>query len=83
MEASSLIGLNHGSISFVGRCTKGYKWPGRVGHGGLREDDTIIEVGLALVLWNQDLSNRWGQSARQKIKYMRGDKEFRRKGMNE
>ena len=57
MEASSLKGLNHGDISFKGRCTKGCKWLGRAGHGGPREDDTIIEVGLALVFWNQDLSN--------------------------
>ena len=80
MEASLLKGLNHGNISFVGRCTEGSKWPGREGHGGPREDGTIIEVGLALVLRNQDLCNGWGQSARQKIKYMRGDKEFRSRG---
>jgi hypothetical protein len=57
MEGSS---LNHGEISFVSRCTKEYKWPGRAGHDGPRKDGTIIEVGLALVLWNQDLNNGWG-----------------------
>ena len=61
----------------VSRCTKGCKWPGLVGHGGPREDSTIIEMGLALLLWNQDLRNGWQQSARQKIEYMRGGKEFR------
>ena len=53
---------------------------GRAGHGGPREDDMIIEVGLASVLWNQGLSNGWGQSAGQRTKYMRGDKEFRSRG---
>ena len=32
----------------------------------------IIELGLALVLWNQDLSNELGQLAKQKIEHMRG-----------
>ena len=77
MEASSLKGLNRGEISFISRCTKDCKWPRREGHGGRRKDNTIIEVGLAWVPWRQDLSNRWGQSARQKIEYMRGDKEFK------
>ena len=44
-------------------------------------------MGLALVLWNQDLSKERGQLARQKIEYMRGDEEFRgrerEKGTNE
>ena len=77
MEASSFEVFNHGDVSFVSRCTEGCKWPGRVGHGGPRKDGTITEVGLALVLWNQGLINERGQSARQKIEYMRGDKEFR------
>ena len=47
-----------------------------MGHGGPRKDGTIIEVELALVLWDQGLINEQGQSARQKIEYMRGDKEF-------
>ena len=64
MKASSLKGLNHGDISFVSRCTKECKWPGLAGHGGPREDGTIIEMGLALLLWNQDLRNGWQQSAR-------------------
>ena len=65
----------------MSRCTKGCKWLGRAGHGGPRKDGTIIEVGLALVLWNQDLRNGWGQPARKKTEYMRGGKEFRgRKG---
>jgi hypothetical protein len=34
-------------------------------------------VGLAWVLWNQDLSSGWGQLEGKKIEYMRGDKEFR------
>jgi hypothetical protein len=70
MEASSLKGLNHREISFVSRCSEGCKWPGRVGHGGPGKDGTTIEGRLALVLWNQDLSNGWVQSARQKIEYM-------------
>ena len=32
---------------------KGYKWLGRASHGGPRKDGTIIEVGVALVLWNR------------------------------
>ena len=40
-------------------------------------DGTIIEVGLVLVLWNQDLSKERGKLARQEIKYMQGDEEFR------
>ena len=60
----------------VSRCTKGCKWPGLAGHGGLSEDGTIIEMGLVL-LWNQDLRNGWQQSARQKIECMQGGKEFR------
>ena len=55
---------------------------GSCGPCGPREDDTIIGVGIALVLWNQGLSNGWGQSAGQRIKYMRGDKEFEN-GMDE
>jgi len=50
MEACLLKGSNLGEISFVSRCTKGWKWPGLGGHGGPRKDGTIIEVGLALVL---------------------------------
>ena len=49
------------------RGTKGCKWPGRADRGGHRKGGTIIEVGLALELWNQDLGNGWGQSARGKI----------------
>ena len=75
MEASLLKGLNHGEVPLVNRCTKECKWPRRAGYGGHRKDDTIIEMGLGWVLWNQDLSNGWGQSARQKIEYMRGYKE--------
>jgi hypothetical protein len=63
-EASSLKGLKLGNISFVNRFTKGCKWPGHAGHGGPGKDSEIIEVGLALVLWNQELSNIRGQSAR-------------------
>ena len=77
MAASSLKGLNHGEVSFVSRCTKECKRPRRAAHGGRRKDGTIIEVGLAWVSWRQDLSNRWGQSVRQKIEYMRCDKEFK------
>lgn len=32
---------------------EGSKWPSRAGHGGPRKDDMIIEVGLALILWNE------------------------------
>ena len=67
MEASSLKGLNHGDICSVSRCTKGCKWLDRAGHGVPRKDGTIIEVGLALVLWNQDLRNGWGQGKRPNI----------------
>ena len=56
----------------MSRFTKGCKWPVGEGHGGPRKDGTIIEVGLALALWNQDLSNGWGQSAREKIECRRG-----------
>ena len=77
MEASWLKGLDHRGISLVSRWSKGCQWPRRVGPS---KDGTIIEVGLALVLWNQDLSNERGQLARQKIEYMRGDEEFRRRG---
>ena len=80
MEASSFKGLNHGDISLVSRRTKGCKWPCCAGHGGPRKDASIIEVGLAVVLSNQDLNNGWGQLVRQKIEYMRGDKEFRGRG---
>lgn len=85
MKASSLKGLRHGVISFVSGCTKGCKRPGRAGHGGPRKGGTIIEVGFALVLWNQDSSNERAQLARQNIQYMRGDKEFEgwEKGTNE
>ena len=71
MEGSSLQGLSNSEISFV-----------RPRRGGPQKDGMIIEVGLALVLWNQDLSSEREQLARQKIKYMRGEKEFRgsRKG---
>ena len=54
---------------------EGMQVAGSCGSYGSREDSTIIEMGLALLLWNQDLSNGWGQSARQKIEYMRGGKE--------
>ena len=67
MEASSFEGLNHGEVSLVSRWTNEWKWPGRAGHGRPRKGGMIIEVGLALVLWSQDLSNGWGQLARQKI----------------
>ena len=77
MEASSLKGLIHSEISFVSQCKKRYEWPRR---GSPWKDGTIIEVGLALVLWNQDLSDEWGQLARQKIEHMRGDKESRGRG---
>ena len=53
-------GLHHGEASFVSRCTKECKWPGRAGHGGPRKEGTIIEVDLSLVLWNQPLSNERG-----------------------
>ena len=80
MGASSLKGSNHGGISFVSRRTKGCKWPDRACHDGPRKDGTVIEVELALVVWNQGLSKEQGKSARQKIEYMRGDKEFRGRG---
>ena len=73
----------------MSRCRTGCKWQvaGSGGHGGPRKDVTVIEVGLALVLLNQGLSNGWGRSAREKIQCMRGDKEFkgreREEGMNE
>ena len=50
MEGTSLKELNDGEISFVSRCTKGCKWPGRAGHGGPRKDDRIVEVGLVMKL---------------------------------
>ena len=88
METSSLKGLKHGEVSLVSRWTNECKSPGRAGHGRPRKDGMIIEVGLALVLWRQDLSNGWGQLARQKNDIlMQGDKEFRgqdrEKGINE
>ena len=64
--------------SFLRGSMHGGMQAGRAGVGGSREHDTIIKVGL--MLWNQDLSNGQGQSAKQKIKYMRGDKEFRSRG---
>ena len=50
VEATSLKGLNDSEISFVSRCTKGCKWPGRAGNGGPRKDSRIIEVGLVMKL---------------------------------
>ena len=50
MEARSFKGLNEGKMSFVNRCTKGCKWAGHAGHGGLRKDGRSIEVGLVLVV---------------------------------
>ena len=61
----------------LSRGRKGCEWPRR---GGPWIDGTIIEVGLALVLWNQDLSNERGKLARKKFGYMRGEKIFRGRG---
>jgi hypothetical protein len=44
MEASLSKGLNHGEISFASRCTKGWKWPGRAGHG--RKTVASLKWGL-------------------------------------
>ena len=68
------------AISFVSQRTKECKLPCHAGHHGPRKDGSIIEVGLVLVLWNLGLSNEQGKSARQKIEYMRGDKELRGRG---
>ena len=76
MVATSLKGLNHRKSSFESS-RKGCEWPGR---GGPWIDGTIIEVGFAWVLWNQDLSNERGKLARKKIGYMRGEKIFRGRG---
>ena len=63
MEASSLKGLKDGEIFFVSRCTKACGLTGHAGHSESRKESRMIDVGLALVLRNQDLSNERGQLA--------------------
>ena len=47
-EGEFIIRIRPWLYSFLSRCAKGCKWPGRAGRGGPRKDGTVIGVGLAL-----------------------------------